>query len=309
MEITKWINAAKETSFSVLSNTSGVVGAGVGYIQASIGRASIFGSLESSALYDENKTDERHYFLIPDRRNDTGYSLYVLRCLPQDVPPINDLPKRRVFHLPNEHALPTVKHILLDDARELVAQSQSNEATTALSDRIQDIADQIDKIEGRMFSGVLLVGGLVALVNPVAGALVAAKALIPSIGMLLSKHGLKCAGDAAKSIEVSSKIKAAEKDVLKQFKGSATEQIVNPLLQQFERALNTTEEEYDPLMEFDASQLSFGQRDRERILKLTCQALANTYEKLLQEPRMLSQVDIGPEDLRFLQLVTELAKQ
>ena len=226
--------------------------------------------------------------------------------LPKDVPPINDLPKHRIFHLPNEHALPTVEHILLADARDS-AESESD-STASLSNRIQDLADQIDKLDSKMFSGVLLIGGLVALLNPVAGAVVAAKALIPSIGLLLSKHGLQYAGDGVKSVEVSQRIKSAEKEVLKQFKGSATELIVNPLLRQFEHALQTSEEEYDPLMEFDSSQLEFGTRDRERMLKLTCQALTNTYEDLLKNPKGHSQADIGPEDLRFLRLVAELSK-
>ena len=153
MEVRGWIENAKESGFSMLSKTSGVVGAGVGYVKSSIGKASVFGSLESSSLYDEDKTDERHYFLIPDRRTEVGHSLYVLRCLPKDVPPINDLPKHRIFHLPNAHALPTVEHILLADARDS-AESES-ESTTSLSNRIQDLADQIDKLDSKMFSCLL----------------------------------------------------------------------------------------------------------------------------------------------------------
>ena len=52
---------------------------------------------------------------------------------------------------------------------------------------LRALLGNIDKVDKKVFNGVLLVGSLVALVNPVVGAAVAAKALIPSVGMLLSK--------------------------------------------------------------------------------------------------------------------------
>jgi len=43
---------------------------------------------------------------------DDGYSLYVMRSLPEGVPPINDLKKRRLLHLPSDGALPMLEHIV-----------------------------------------------------------------------------------------------------------------------------------------------------------------------------------------------------
>src|SRR5262245_5819860 len=109
MDISKWINQAKDLGFSALSQASEALGAGVGFVKAAVGQTWLYGSTESALSYDHNRVDEKHYFLVPDRRSDVGYSLYAMRCLPDGVPPINDLPKRRYFHLPNEHALPTVE--------------------------------------------------------------------------------------------------------------------------------------------------------------------------------------------------------
>lgn len=47
--------------------------------------------------------DEKHYFVIPFYLSEHGFSLHTMRVLPNDVPEVNDLPKRRVFHFPNEH--------------------------------------------------------------------------------------------------------------------------------------------------------------------------------------------------------------
>jgi hypothetical protein len=201
--------------------------------------------------------------------------------------------------------MPTVEHILLADAREAVEGAPASDAS--LGARLNDIADQIDRLDGKLFNGVLLIGGLVALVNPLAGAAVAMKALIPSVGLLLSKYGLQYAGDAANSREMANRIRAAEKDVLQQFRHSGTESIVNPLLSQLDRALETSEYEYEPILDFDADVISFGERDRDRLFRLTCQAISNTYEDVVANRSSWELAKLGPEDVRYLKLLRQLA--
>lgn len=305
MDVFKLLNQAKDLGATAFAQATGVLGAGVGYAREAVGGAWLLGSTETSSSYDHDQVDEKHYFLTPDRRSELRYSLYTMRCLPEGAPPINDLPKRRVFHLPHENALPTVEHILLADAR---AGAQALPASDgAIGSRLNSLADQIDRLDQQVFGGVLLIGGLVALINPLAGAAVAAKALIPSVGMLLSKHGLKYAGDTANSRELAGRLKSAEREVLQQFHESGATSIVNPLLTQLDRALNTTELEYDPLMEFDSESLDFGQRDRQRMFKLTCQAIANTYADVIDKPAQWDQASLGKEDVRFLKVLSRLA--
>jgi hypothetical protein len=304
MDIAGWIQQAKSVGYAALSQASQVIGGGIGFVRAAVGRMTVFGSTETSTSYDADRVDEKHYFLIPDRRSEAGFSLYSMRCLPDGVPPINDLPKRRLFHLPNQHAMPSVEHILLSEAREAVKSDPAPGNT--IGNRLNDIADQIDRLDNKLFHGVLLIGGLVALVNPLAGAAVAMKALLPSIGLLLSKYGLKYAGDTASAIQLAQRIKNAESEVSQQFREAGTNTIVNPLLQQFERALATSQEQYDPLLAFDSDQLDFGQRDRNRLFHLTCVAITNTYADLLADPTGWDQAQLGPEDVRFLKLLREL---
>lgn len=305
MNISKWITQATELGTSTLSQAMQMLGSGVGYVTSTVGSVKLFGSNEESGRYDSEKVDEKHYFLIPDRRSESRYSLYVMRCLPEGVPPINDLPKKRLFHLPDESALPTVEQILLKDAR-ATAEHQPV-ASTAVSVRLNGVADEIDQLDGKLFNGALLIGGLVALVNPVAGAAVAMNALIPSIGMVLSKHGLKYAGDAISSVEVSRRIKTAEKEVLSQFRGAQTDSLVNPLLTQLDKALETTAIEHEPILDLDPARITFGEQDRKRLLRLTCQAITNTYEEVLKNRKMWQQAQLGPEDIRYLELIQKLA--
>lgn len=305
MDLLNWLNQAKDLGSAALSQATGLVGAGVGYARESLGQTWLLGSTETSASYDHGQVDEKHYFLVPDRRSELWYSLYTMRCLPEGAPPVNDLPKRRVFHLPHENALPTLEQILLEGAREEVAAAPSS--GLSVGGRLNDLADQIDRLDQQVFGGVLLIGGLVALINPLAGAAVAAKALIPSLGMLLSKHGLKYAGDAASSREAAARIRAAEKEVLNQFHESGASSLLNPVLAQLDRALSTSAYEFDPAAEFASESLSFGDRDQQRMLRLTSQAITNTYEGLIDDRRAWQAACLGEEDIRFLEKLRKIA--
>ena len=297
-----WI---KRTGSTLIKNASNVFGSGVDYVSACVGKTRLFGSTEASSDYDGQLYDEKHYFLVPDRRSGYGYSLYVMRCLPDGVPPINDLEKRRLVHLPNQHALTTLEQILVDELH------QGKDFTVpedgSLGSRIHTLADQIDQVDDKMFNGVLLIGGLVALINPLAGVAIAAKAMIPSIGMVLAKNGLRIAGDSVSKRDAQKKVAAAEKALLQQFKRSNTDSLVNPLLEQFDRALATKESEYDPLLDFDLMKQSFTGLNADRLRLLSYQALANTYDDMLSDHKACEVAQLGPEDIRYLMMIRNLA--
>lgn len=304
MDFSKILGKATDYGQAIWNQTAETLGAGVGFAQAALGRTFLFGSTENSSSYANDKRDEKHYLLIPDHRQEAKYSLYVLRLLPEGVPPINDLPKHRLFHLPDEHAMPTVEAILLEQARD----EAGEEAAPAGNTRLHDLANQIDQLDGKVFNGVLVIGGLVALINPIAGAAIAAKALIPSLGLTLSKYGLRYAGDSYEEKDLEKQVRNAEKEVLSQFRESGTSSLVNPLLRQLDQALATDEYEFDPVMEFDRESLDFPEEDRDRFFKLTCTAISNAYEDVVDRPEKHAEADLGPEDIRFLNLLRELAK-
>lgn len=307
MEPSNWLHRLKELGPRATSGAMRAMGIGSGVLRQVIGGLSIFGSNESSSMYEDQQFDEKHYFLIPDRRNATYYSLYVLRCLPEGIPPINDLPKHRLFHLPSDACLPTLELMMLEAARDQAANVDVPQ--NSIATRLSDLADNIDRLDHRVFQGSLLIGGLVALINPVAGAALAAKSLIPSVSLILSKHGLKYAGDLANSIDVARRVKVAEKDVLRQFRGAGTEMIVNPLLCQLDRALATTEFEYDPMLDFADGRWAQRERDRVRLQTLTCQAICNTYDEVLRDESLWREAGLGPEDIRFLKLLRSIANE
>lgn len=79
---------------------TGTFETGFGVLQSTLGGIPFFGATATSKSYDHTKFDEKHYFLIPDTGSEDGYALYVMRSLPEGIPPINNLEKRRLLHLP-----------------------------------------------------------------------------------------------------------------------------------------------------------------------------------------------------------------
>ena len=174
--------------------------------------------------------------------------------------------------------MPTVHAILKADARDMASRDPQE---NPISTKLDEIVDAIDKIDEKAFHGVLLVGGLVALVNPVAGAVVAAKAIVPSVGVFVSKFGLKLASGTVSTIDLSNRVKAAEKEVLKQFQGASTIDVINPVLLEFDAAVCRGQKIELPL-KFDAGNTELASEDTERFLSLTYTAICNSYADMIK---------------------------
>ena len=75
--------------------------ASVEIVKEWVGELPVFVSLERSTKCNV-QYDEKHYFVIPYKLSPTGFSLHTMRYLLTGAPEVNDLPKRRIFHFPNE---------------------------------------------------------------------------------------------------------------------------------------------------------------------------------------------------------------
>lgn len=253
---------------------TGTFETGFGVLRSTVGGIPFFGATTTSKLYDHTKFDEKHYFLIPDTDAEDGYALYVMRSLPEGVPPINDLEKRRLVHLPSEGSLPMLEHIVVKDARERAAADAF--PNNFVSSNLDNLVNEIDKVDSKAFNGVLLLGGLVALANPLAGAAVAMKAALPSIGLIVSKYGLKAVSETATNMDIAQQIKRAEKDVKAQFKSAKTVSVINPLLHHMgsRHALDMWMMESEKF-QFICNDIEFSQKDILRLTDFTEQAISD----------------------------------
>lgn len=249
---------------------------------------------ERSTDYEE-KYDEKHYFIIPFELSDSGFALHTMRCLPESTLEINDLPKRRIFHFPNEGYEPLLRDYLFKAAKELAIEGPTSSKST-----LKSIADDIDTIDRKLTYGMLLIGGLTAVVNPLIGAGIAAKAVTPGAMGLLNKYGLRPLSEKMNKASVEKTIKQAEDNVLLQFTESTTLRVTNPILQELELALRTSQEEHDPLIDPNLSDGSIPELDTDRWRDLTERAVWHVYSDIYNEPSQHKLAKLGPEDIRWL---------
>jgi len=258
----------------------------------------VFISSEKTEKYGPEKFDEKHYFVIPFMLSDVKIALHSMRCLPDGVPEINDLPKRRVFHFPNKHSEALVREVLVNNAKDIVVENHVNDTNT-----LTTLANDIDALDKKLTYGMLLVGGMAAIVNPLIGAGIAAKALLPAVAGLLNKYGLRPAGEKLSKSQLEKKVKEAENRILNEFKEASTVQVVNPILQELELALSTSEDQHDPLIDFDLSIGIIAELDGERWRELTETALNHVYSDIISDPSKHKDACLGPEDIRWFKLM------
>jgi len=286
---------------SVTDKATEELSSGYSIVKEKVNGLPIFVSAEKSDKYDDIQYDEKHYFVIPFELSEHKFALHTMRCLPNAVPEINNLPKRRVFHFPNEHSEEMLKGYMRQSAEEMVRDRSDGNPSS-----IESLANQIDSLDKKLTYGMLLVGGLAAIVNPLLGVGIAAKALLPSVGGLLNKYGLRPTGEKLSEYQLDKSIKEAEERISKEFAGANTLQVINPILQELELLLRTTEFQHDPLTGPNLADGSIPELDGERWRELTEVAICHVYKEAYETPSLHKQACLGPEDLRWLKIMFEV---
>lgn len=244
---------------------------GLTFFRAKLGSIPLLSS--SSAEIDGDR-DETHYFLVPNLTEKGGYCLYRTRFLPDGIGPQNDLPKSRIFQLP---ASGTADHLTDLLSRELKEQQlQSANFDSPLANRLDAIADEIDHQSNLVSGGLILVGGVVAITNPLLGAGIAVKSLIPGLGSKISIHGVKHASDWLKSRKKQSLEKEAGSSAHSKVKKLKPEIRENRVLALLEQTLNSSSGDFDPMI---ASGNLFSNPEDSRDIRLAAQAVSTVYEE------------------------------
>jgi hypothetical protein len=292
-----FLKQTQTTISTRLKQVSQRVDDGISLVTNMVNGLPLFMSVERSKDM-EQKFDEKHYFIIPLHGTDLGFSLHTMRVLPEGAPPINTLPKRRVFHFPNEYYEGTLNAHMLESAKDL-----ANATTKDNVSSLEALANKIDALDSKFTFGMLVIGSIAAVFNPLIGAGIAAKAVLPSISGLLANHGLRPLGEKLTQAQAEKKAKEAEKNVLKQFSEANTLKVTNPLLRQLEYVLRTDETQYDPLFDPDLSYGNIPELGTAGWRNLTEVAIYHVYKDIIENPAEHVAARLGPEDVRWLQLM------
>ena len=250
----------------------------------SVSRASVArGKVEDD---DAGQYDEKHYFVVPFLMSPHGFALHTLRSLPDGVQDINDLPKRRVFHF----ARPGDEALLLTYMQEMAREMASDDELPPNS--LISLADSIDSLDKKLTYGMLLVGGLAAVVNPLLGAGIAAKALLPSVGGLASKYGLRPVADKLQQWRQDSQVQAAQEQVTGEFAAASTRKVINPLLAELACRAGAAEPRgaQDTAPEIMAPHWPL----------LTASAMGHVYQEMLADGKLPAQASLSVADIDWL---------
>lgn len=266
-------------------------------VKEKVGKLSVFVSLERGEQ-NAQQYDEKHYFVIPDFTSEAGYSLHTMRYLPNGVPEVNELPKRRIFHFPNEHYEGTLRQFMLDTARTMSLDAHHNDLSS-----LEKLANDIDALDTKLTYGMLAIGAIAAVFNPIIGAGIAMKAVLPGISGLLARHGLKPLGEKATKAQLEKRVREAEAHVLTQFSDSTTVKVINPILNELEFALRTTQEQHDPLYDPNLANASLPQLHSDHWRHLTETAVYHVYKGIINDTSLHAKARLGPEDLRWLKVL------
>lgn len=292
-----------DSARSIVESTTEEVEEKYSIIKEKVNGLPVFSSIENSNQQSDGKYDEKHYFVILFALSEYGFALHTMRSLPDSVPDINNLPKRRIFHFPNKHSEVMLKKYMMECASENIHKKSDEERNT-----LESLADDIDSLDKKLTYGMLMVGGLAAIANPIVGATIAAKALMPSVSGVINKYGLRTSGKKLKEYKLNKSLKETEEYIDAEFKGTNTLQIVNPILEELDLLLRTVESQHDPLLDPDLSLGSILELDDERWRELTDIAICHVYEETYKNKSLHKKAKLGPEDLRWLKIKFDVNK-
>lgn len=256
--------------------------------------------LFASIAHDASSSDydEQHYFVIPFKMAEPGFALYTIRNLPKAIPEVNDLPKKRIFHFSDMANEAVLRNFLINEAKAVSSTRHEGDKSG-----LETLADDLDALNSKLTYGMLFVGGMAAIFNPALGVGIAAKALIPGIGSLLMKYGLRPAGEKVTKYQLEKRVRAAETEIKSSFKAAETICVVNPLLAELELALKTTEAEHDPLVGPSISSGTLPELANSPWRNLTIKAMYDVYKDVYRDPKKHAVAELGPEEIRWFEVL------
>lgn len=243
---------------------------------------SIFGSLQVLSSEDADR-DETHYVLIPVLSDSTEYAVYTKRVLPPGVGPQNELPKVRIFHVPEAAAQSLLERELIS---KLVSEkSNERDGESGIADLLEKLADELDRETEKVSGGLLLIGGVVAAFNPLVGVGIAAKALLPSIGAKVSKAGAGYVGDKLRDWQRSKSDSAKEKQAQNEVRKLKPELFENPLIRRLDVLTVDRNAVTDPFLDASCSADAFASF---RYYAVTLEAFREVYQPWFEKGRPAS---------------------
>lgn len=277
-----------ESANDVGSFTRSLAEKGIRSVRGGWERLPLVGSLSALSAKDVDR-DETHYVLVPRPRGQ--WSLFTKRVLPEGIGATNSLPKARIFHVPDEAALEAIEERLVEAS--VLSRRQDSEESAG--DRLEAMAEEFDAAANGVSGGLLLIGGAVALANPVVGVGIAISALLPAISSKVAKAGAEAMSERLRNRQEARMTRDAEGEVRRM----KPEIFENPVLASLDVIFTPGNESYDPFLEIGIVVEAF---DQFRYFQVTMEAIREVYA-----PDLKGEGDrLSPEQEAWIRNLAEL---
>lgn len=239
---------------------------GIAFLSSSIGSLPFLAATAVDAAVENPPRDETHYFLVPDPSAAKGFTLVERRRLPEGVGVVNSLPKVRIFHVHDPAGLTVLEEQLVGKLT-TPARPVNDGVEHDLADRLESMGEEIDKKSHWVTGGLIVIGGVVAVANPLLGIGIAAKALLPEIGGKLAKFGMGAAAESMRRLGSTLRESMARREATAEVKRMKPELAVDPVLSFLDR-LVASGAACDPQFE-ELAHLPEWWRDRDQRMTLS----------------------------------------
>ncbi len=206
------------------------------FLRSTIGSLPFLAATAVDAAAENPARDETHYFLVPDPSAKEGFTLVERRRLPEGTGAVNSLPKVRVFHVHDPAALAVLEKQLVGKISAAGA-SEDGGIEHDLAGRLETMGEEIDRQSNWVTGGLIVIGGVVAVANPLLGIGIAAKALLPEIGGKLAKLGMGAAAESVRRLGGSLRQGMARRDAEAEVRRMKPELVVDPVLTFLDRLM------------------------------------------------------------------------
>ena len=192
-----------------------LVDSGITSVNEALQGTKLFSSLIASNAR-ELEFDETHYLLIPLPESPANYAIFTKRVLPPGIGNLNNLPKARIFHVPEPDGKPILEEELIKHYMTPLLDSDASSPDFATT--LEDLAALIDSETSRISGGLIIIVGVVAFLNPLLGVGFASNALLPAVGAKATKAGADYVGQNLRRFQRESTENKARKSAQKEVK-------------------------------------------------------------------------------------------
>jgi hypothetical protein len=251
-----------------------------------------FSKMISIGNSEEAQYDTTHYFLIPDLTDAENFTLHTYRELPFTVLNENKLEKKKVFHLANEEYFQILKNKVLEENKK--NNIDENDYTGVTSNVLKNVANTIDSTNNILSNGLLLVGTVACLANPITGLALIGSSFMPS---LLSDAITGSLKGISNKLDISSfkKVnKDAEDKALKELVKIVPTIEINSVLSKFYKSIKN--KDYEPNVELP---------DDQKLLELTLKVIKPIYDPIINDTSFFNKKKVNENIKNYYTVISQ----